>query len=125
MQEQEAHYQKRSHKRFTLAIIIFLLLIGSGVFWIMNKDKGSWSSIFVIVFTVLGVVFALFQWLLPTSSEKEFTYVASDQERKSSPEQIAYYVSVPVEVEGVQLDVSNKAGALLVGPYASLGKPVL
>ena len=56
MQVQEAHYHKRSHKRFTLAIIIFLLLIGSGVFWIMNKDKGSWFSIFVIVFTVLGVV---------------------------------------------------------------------
>src|SRR5216683_2216542 len=100
MQEQEAHYENGHRKRFALAISMFLLLIGGGVFWIMNKDKGFWSSIFVIVFTVLGVVFALFQWLLPTSTEKNKVNETSGKERRNGYEEIVD-IPVAVEIEGI------------------------
>ncbi len=51
-------------------MICCLLLLG--LIWVLNYKNvvsGDWTTILLIVFTVLGVVFALCQWLFPVSTE--------------------------------------------------------
>lgn len=69
----QAH--KQEHRRsqppwlrwLIAGIILLLVAIGTTV-WIVI-DQSSWTSILpIVIFTVLGVVIALFQWLFPVSS---------------------------------------------------------
>jgi fatty acid desaturase len=67
--------QKREHnrrrppwKRWLIASIIFVLIAIGTVIWIVT-DQGSLTAILpIVIFTVLGVLIGLFQWLFPVSS---------------------------------------------------------
>lgn len=57
-----------SRTRVIFIFITLVLLIGSGIIWILNAlgfIRGSWSPILAIVFAILGVAFAFLQWALP------------------------------------------------------------
>jgi tetratricopeptide (TPR) repeat protein len=58
-------------RRFLILGIALLFLLGGAALWILNSQglvRGSWSSTLLIIFTVLGVVVGLVQWLFPISS---------------------------------------------------------
>jgi tetratricopeptide (TPR) repeat protein len=54
--------------RWLIAAVILLLIAVGIIIWILI-DQSSWTTILpVVIFTVLGVVIALFQWLFPVST---------------------------------------------------------
>ncbi len=54
--------------RWLIAVVILLLIVVGIIIWILI-DQSSWTTILpVVIFTVLGVVIALFQWLFPVST---------------------------------------------------------
>ncbi len=57
------------HKIRWIIVIIVLILVAAGtVLWLLTL-QGTWISIIpLVIFTVLGVIIALFQWLFPVSS---------------------------------------------------------
>jgi tetratricopeptide (TPR) repeat protein len=64
-------HKQLQEKRFLVAVIAVLFLVGGAVLWILNAQgivQGSWSSLLLIIFTVLGVVIGLFQWLFPVTA---------------------------------------------------------
>jgi hypothetical protein len=51
------------HSNF-LNVVLFLVAIGA-IVWILNVEgqiRGAWSNILGVIFTVLGIIFALLQW---------------------------------------------------------------
>src|SRR5712691_3226279 len=57
-------------KRWLIVGIALLVIIAGAVFWIFVGSGGSWFTILpVVLFTALGIVIALFQWLFPVSSD--------------------------------------------------------
>lgn len=70
MATQGQQYAPHSHTRLVLAGIIFLFLTCGAAIWILNIEdiiQGPWSTIVAAIFTLLGVIFTFFQWLLPLS----------------------------------------------------------
>src|SRR5690348_5974355 len=73
-QEQATKTKERkslSEKRLIIAIVAILFLVGGATLWILNNQgiiQGSWSSVLLIIFTVLGIVIGLFQWLFPITA---------------------------------------------------------
>ena len=67
----QRHEQRRGRllgKRWLIAGIILLLVAAGTIIWIVT-DQGSLTTILpIVIFTVLGVVIGLFQWLFPVSS---------------------------------------------------------
>ncbi len=65
--------QRNGHKhrpwlRWVIVIITFILIAVGAIIWVANSN-GPWISILpIIIFTALGVVISLFQWLFPVSS---------------------------------------------------------
>jgi hypothetical protein len=54
--------------RWLIAVVILLLIVVGIIIWILI-GQSSWTTILpVVIFTVLGVVIALFQWLFPVST---------------------------------------------------------
>src|SRR5436853_3389603 len=93
-QEQAAKTKERKllqEKRLAIAIIAILFLVGGATLWILNSQgiiQGSWSSILLIIFTVLGVVIGLFQWLFPVTA-------TSSQQSSATPPTPQIVVHVP------------------------------
>src|SRR5216683_1259253 len=51
--------------RWVVLIAVLLLIAFGAIAWV-ESSQGSWFSILpVLIFTVLGVVFGLLQWLFP------------------------------------------------------------
>ena len=75
-QQEQAESRARQRRqlrerRFLILGVALLFLLGGATLWILNSQgivRGSWSSSLLIIFTVLGVVVGLFQWLFPISS---------------------------------------------------------
>lgn len=82
-QEQVTKTKERKQlqeKRFIIAIIAILFLMSGATLWILNAQgviQGSWSNILLIIFTVLGVVIGLFQWLFPVASTPSHQSIAT------------------------------------------------
>ena len=60
-------------KRVMTALIAILLLSAGALLWILNTEhsiQGDWSNVLPILFTVLGVTFALLTWLFPFSPDQ-------------------------------------------------------
>ena len=58
--------------RVLIASIAVLFLIVGAVLWILSSQgilQGPLSNILLIIFTVLGVLIGLFQWLFPIDNE--------------------------------------------------------
>ena len=72
VQRQKRRRQKRRRipwGRWLIALVVFVLIICGSILWI-EENQGPWINILpVVIFTVLGVVIGLFQWLFPVSSE--------------------------------------------------------
>lgn len=88
-QHDQEHHSGRSNKlkrrplaHWVIFIVALLLLAVATVIWIISS-KGSWTAILpIVIFSVLGVVIALFQWLFPTSSsthEQIFSILQASQ----------------------------------------------
>ena len=61
-------HKAASWMRWLIAVVILLLIAVGTIIWILI-DQSSWTTILpVVIFTVLGVVIALFQWLFPVST---------------------------------------------------------
>ncbi len=61
--------RKRQHwKRWLIASIILLLMAVGIVIWILTSRSAFTAILPIVIFTVLGVLIALFQWLFPVSS---------------------------------------------------------
>ena len=66
-------------RRFLILGIALLFLLGGATLWILNSQglvRGSWSNTLLIIFTVLGVVVGLFQWLFPISTAPRNALIA-------------------------------------------------
>jgi tetratricopeptide (TPR) repeat protein len=72
-QLEEAHKPAKQHNpplwvRWTIVLVALLLISGGAIFW-LEETQGSFYTILpVVLFTVLGVLIGLFQWLFPVSS---------------------------------------------------------
>lgn len=102
-----------SKKRLSYVSAAVLLIVGGTTLSILNllgAVKGPWSGILSVVFTALGVVLALFQWLLPfsfelTKSSVDLKPVILEPERN---------LKLHVSVEGSDLGVTSHTGALII-----------
>src|SRR5947199_10872792 len=73
-QQQEQQIVKRAERRHLqelrvlIVSIAVLFLIGGAILWILSSQgilQGPLSNVLLIIFTVLGVLIGLFQWLFP------------------------------------------------------------
>src|SRR5579859_1515513 len=66
----KAPKQKRrmSDKRWLIAIIALVLIAGGAIFWLKDTQGPVYAILPIVIFTVLGIVVSLFQWLFPMSS---------------------------------------------------------
>src|SRR5215471_7413763 len=54
--------------RWIIVIVVLTLIVAGTVIWLLTL-RGTWITIVpLVIFTVLGVIIALFQWLFPVSS---------------------------------------------------------
>lgn len=64
--------QKMPWIRLIIILVALFLFITGGLLWILGEEhiiQGDWSSILPIIFTILGLILALCQWVFPFSSE--------------------------------------------------------
>ena len=65
----ESQKRNQLHRIRWIIVIIVLILIAAGtVIWLLTL-QGTWITILpLVIFTILGIIIALFQWLFPVSS---------------------------------------------------------
>src|SRR5713226_10527495 len=80
--------KRRKHRpwvRWVVLIAVLLLIAFGAIAWV-ESSQGSWFSILpVLIFTVLGVVFSLLQWLFPISAGLQEHYTVSSLMPHASP----------------------------------------
>lgn len=54
--------------RWLIASIIILLIVVGIIIWVVTSQNSLTTILPIVIFTVLGVIIALFQWLFPVSS---------------------------------------------------------
>src|SRR2546426_9571847 len=54
--------------RWLIASIIILLIVVGIIIWVVTSQNSFSTILPIVIFTVLGVIIALFQWLFPVSS---------------------------------------------------------
>ena len=65
----QAPQRRGMHRtRWLIATIALLLIAGGTIFWLVDTRGSLYTYLPVIIFTVLGVVIGLFQWLFPLGS---------------------------------------------------------
>lgn len=55
-------------KRWLIAITALVLIAGGAIFWLRDTQGSVFAILPIVIFTVLGVLVSLFQWLFPVSS---------------------------------------------------------
>jgi hypothetical protein len=66
--QQHQQKRKRPGMRWVIASIILLLIAVGAIIWIVTSQGSITTILPIVIFTVLGVVIGLFQWLFPISS---------------------------------------------------------
>jgi tetratricopeptide (TPR) repeat protein len=71
--QQQGQQHEHKHKRplwprWLIASIIIILIIAGIVIWVVTSQGSVTTILPIVIFTVLGVVIGLFQWLFPVSS---------------------------------------------------------
>src|ERR1051326_8271180 len=90
-QEQQANSLHKRRNLWPRLLItgLILLLIGVGtVLWILTSHGAFTSVLPLVIFTVLGVLIALFQWLFPVSSsplEHPSVHASPPQAQQNTP----------------------------------------
>lgn len=67
----QQHEQRRKRPpwtRWVIASIIILLIAAGAILWIVTSQGSLTAILPIVIFTVLGVIIGLFQWLFPVSS---------------------------------------------------------
>src|SRR5947209_8023048 len=121
-QEQATKTKERKslqEKRLIIAIVAILFLVGGATLWILNNQgiiQGSWSGILLIIFTVLGIVIGLFQWLFPVTAAPSQQPIAPS--RTPPTPQIIVHVpqSTPASAQPPLVDKATYRGILGVPP---------
>src|SRR6266702_7318320 len=69
--QRESQKRTQLHRiRWIIVAIVFLLIAAGILIWVLTS-QASWITILpIVIFTVLGVIIALFQWLFPISTSK-------------------------------------------------------
>src|SRR5712692_5931692 len=70
----QQYCRRQRRKRYVFIAIALLLIVELAVFWVPSPTglpKGSWSAVFVVIFTVFSLLLALFQVLLATPGVPE------------------------------------------------------
>lgn len=79
MNAQQQKRRKISWGRWIIVVIALLVILASTILWIA-ENQGPWINILpLVIFTVLGVIIALFQWLFPISSDLPEKALVSQQ----------------------------------------------
>ena len=60
--------KRMSDKRWLIAMIALVLIAGGAIFWLKDTQGSVYTILPIVIFTVLGIVVSLFQWLFPVSS---------------------------------------------------------
>ncbi len=66
--QQHEQRRKQPRMRWVIASIILLLIVVGAIIWIITSQGSLTTILPIVIFTVLGVVIGLFQWLFPVSS---------------------------------------------------------
>src|SRR5260370_1703690 len=67
--QQQDHKGKQSARiRWLIASIVLVLIVAGTVIWVVTDQASLIAILPIVIFTVLGVVIGLFQWLFPISS---------------------------------------------------------
>lgn len=106
--QETSHEERPMQKRFVLLMVIILPMIGGAIIWILNIQgliTGPWSSIFSVVFTVLGALVAFLQWHQQALTSRPPESLFSSMPRQRLPS---------VHLKETNLGVSRRKGALLV-----------
>lgn len=105
--------------RWLIAMIALLLIAGGTIFWLVDTQGSLYSILPIIIFTVLGVVIGLFQWLFPVGSASPVQHVMQPalaaQGAVLSPPQIIVHVPAPEHTqpsETKQLDIISYRGIM-------------
>ena len=66
----KAKQQKKrmNDKRWLIAIIAIVLIAGGAIFWLKDTQGSVYAILPIVIFTVLGILVSLLQWLFPVSS---------------------------------------------------------
>jgi len=99
---------RKTQKRQALLLVIVLPIIGGAIIWILNIQglvTGPWSSIFSVLFTVLGALVALLQWHQQSPTAIPLSPHVQSLSRQGMPQ---------VQLEDTHLGVNRRKGALLV-----------
>ncbi len=117
-------HKRHNKRRLIIALIAVLLLTGGTTFWILSlldTIQGPWSNTLPAIFTLLGVVFSLLQWLLPFSSTSSPTTKSTSISETSHNDS----KKPPLQVEGFDLGISSRTGALIIyAKKAKLGESI-
>ncbi len=69
MEAQQQQQRRKFPRNRWLILIVCIILITAGVVLSIKDNQGPWINLLpVLIFTVLGVVIGLFQWLFPVSN---------------------------------------------------------
>jgi tetratricopeptide (TPR) repeat protein len=67
--QQQDHKRKQpARTRWLIASIVLVLIVAGTVIWVVTDQASLIAILPIVIFTVLGVVIGLFQWLFPVSS---------------------------------------------------------
>src|SRR5258708_23484418 len=67
--QQQDHKGKQSARiRWLIASIVLVLIVAGTVIWVVTDQASLIAILPIVIFTALGVVIGLFQWLFPISS---------------------------------------------------------
>ncbi len=96
----------RRRKRLLLTVLALVFLTGIATIWMFSAG-GNLPTVFGIVFTLLGILIAFFQWQLPVSVEAQ-AGTAGVPTGESPPS------SLHEQAQGMVLGVSKHKGALVI-----------
>ncbi|HYT44149.1 MAG TPA: hypothetical protein VEP90_17550, partial [Methylomirabilota bacterium] len=110
---QNRKYSVHLARLFLICAAIFLL-VGAGVLWVLNETgiiKGSFTNIFTAVFTVLGVVFAFSQLVVPSLSTNSNVMEAPIKATEKNDQDNQTY---DLFLKQVKTELDNRNGKLVI-----------
>jgi AAA domain len=94
-QSQQIQHQKKPKarhrhfsKKFWISLVFLIIELLVTILWILNGQgviQGPWATDLPIIFTVIGITLALFQWLFPITTTEQITQASSPQAPLNTP----------------------------------------
>src|SRR5579883_3551737 len=84
--------------RVLIVVVVVVVVIVGSILWLL-ESQGPWITLLpVVLFTVLGVIIALFQWLFPVSSDSSPAPVSPFPQPQSQPDLPRIIVQMPHQI---------------------------